>query len=205
MDFPCRSKVLSSEITWHRGLCCTFSSVVFNLDPEHCISPISPALPTPAPALDPPDKLKTRGWKPLLCADEMAHHSYFFTSLTLSYWALILSSFCSLCTLQSLEDSGWLRWSFHHGRNWRRGVPGDQGFSQCPCSEFTEFTTSLFTRWLASCLKRSDFSCALVFQGVRHRLKGSANAVRIRAPQIGGEELSFYKERMFPLSQFLPC
>lgn len=32
---------------------------------------------------------------------------------------------------------------------------------------------------------------SLATQGVQHRLKGSANAVRIRAPQIGGEELLF--------------
>lgn len=28
-----------------------------------------------------------------------------------------------------------------------------------------------------------------MFQGVGHRLRGSANAVRVRAPQIGGEEV----------------
>ncbi|KAM9752088.1 mitochondrial import inner membrane translocase subunit Tim17-B isoform 1-T1 [Menidia menidia] len=33
---------------------------------------------------------------------------------------------------------------------------------------------------------QEKFSYVLMFQGVGHRLKGSANAVRIRAPQIGG-------------------
>ncbi|XP_022619101.1 mitochondrial import inner membrane translocase subunit Tim17-B isoform X1 [Seriola dumerili] len=32
----------------------------------------------------------------------------------------------------------------------------------------------------------SELNNALMFQGVGHRLRGSANAVRIRAPQIGG-------------------
>lgn len=32
---------------------------------------------------------------------------------------------------------------------------------------------------------------ASVSKGARHRLKGSANAVRIRAPQIGGELFFF--------------
>lgn len=34
---------------------------------------------------------------------------------------------------------------------------------------------------------RSDAPPLAFSQGVRHRLRGSVNAVRIRAPQIGGE------------------
>lgn len=38
---------------------------------------------------------------------------------------------------------------------------------------------------------KAEFNSALMLQGVGHRLRGSANAVRIRAPQIGGEEVSW--------------
>uniref|UniRef100_UPI0037E764CF mitochondrial import inner membrane translocase subunit Tim17-B isoform X1 n=1 Tax=Semicossyphus pulcher TaxID=241346 RepID=UPI0037E764CF len=34
--------------------------------------------------------------------------------------------------------------------------------------------------------EKAEFNTPLLFQGVGHRLRGSANAVRIRAPQIGG-------------------
>ncbi|KAM4563319.1 mitochondrial import inner membrane translocase subunit Tim17-B isoform 1-T1 [Odontesthes bonariensis] len=38
----------------------------------------------------------------------------------------------------------------------------------------------------SSSFSGQKFNYVLIFQGVGHRLKGSANAVRIRAPQIGG-------------------
>lgn len=38
----------------------------------------------------------------------------------------------------------------------------------------------------SSGFKTTSYSL-LLFQGVGHRLRGSANAVRIRAPQIGGK------------------
>lgn len=36
---------------------------------------------------------------------------------------------------------------------------------------------------------KAEFKRVLMLQGVGHRLRGSANAVRVRAPQIGGEVL----------------
>lgn len=38
-----------------------------------------------------------------------------------------------------------------------------------------------------------------MFQGVGHRLRGSANAVRIRAPQIGGEKVVLCNRELFLL------
>lgn len=49
----------------------------------------------------------------------------------------------------------------------------------------------LFVLWLVRLLK-AEFNRALIFQGVGHRLKGSAKAVRVRAPQIGGKEFLFF-------------
>lgn len=43
----------------------------------------------------------------------------------------------------------------------------------------------------------------MTFQGVGHRLRGSANAVRIRAPQIGGEFLLLYNHKLFILHWIL--
>ncbi|XP_028266158.1 mitochondrial import inner membrane translocase subunit Tim17-B isoform X1 [Parambassis ranga] len=40
--------------------------------------------------------------------------------------------------------------------------------------------------FILSCFLKADLNCAVIFQGVVQRLKGSANAVRVRAPQIGG-------------------
>lgn len=82
--------------------------------------------------------------------------------------------------VQSLEDSGRLWGSVLHGYARRRHLPGGQRLSERSLGEFTYDTNKEHV-----CFFRI-YSC-LVLQGLAHRLRGSANAVRIRAPQIGGE------------------
>lgn len=87
--------------------------------------------------------------------------------------------------VQSLEDSRRLWGSVLHGYTRRRHLPGGQRLSERSLGEFTYDTNKervCFFFFLFYNLQ----SC-LVLQGLAHRLRGSANAVRIRAPQIGGE------------------
>lgn len=85
--------------------------------------------------------------------------------------------------VQSLEDSGWLWRCFLHGCNRRRHLPGSQRLSECSRGEFTK---PCLLRTFFSFFKPTSYS-VLLFQGVGHRLRGSANAVRVRGPQIGGK------------------
>ncbi|XP_060931241.1 mitochondrial import inner membrane translocase subunit Tim17-B isoform X1 [Limanda limanda] len=58
-----------------------------------------------------------------------------------------------------------------------------KGFRNAPAvsSEHYGFCSVNHTRF-----PKAELNSALMFQGVAHRLRGSANAVRVRAPQIGG-------------------
>lgn len=98
-----------------------------------------------------------------------------------------------------MENSRWLRGSVHNGshRWWDFSVR--QRLPKCTRGEFQKLNRKkkripLIYSWLEMTTS--------VSQGVRHRLKGSVNAVRIRAPQIGGE-LFFFVPLSSPLSVFI--
>ncbi|XP_012912986.1 mitochondrial import inner membrane translocase subunit Tim17-B isoform X1 [Mustela erminea] len=75
-----------------------------------------------------------------------------------------------MCLEKPMANRGRLRWSLHYGCYRRWSLPGHQGLPQCPCH----------------LIKRHGFKCHPFAKGIRHRMRGSVNAVRIRAPQIGG-------------------
>lgn len=77
------------------------------------------------------------------------------------------------------------------------------GFRNAPAVSSPHRNNYQHVLQLSSEFLKAAFNSALMCQGAAHRLRGSANAVRIRAPQIGGEDVFFCNYCLFPLLSLL--